>query len=93
MSMIRYYDVYDGDEKIFENVNRYEIEALLGEKLPSGLTSYIVNEMRFKGRYLFTYTSANSDPLFKEWEDAVRPFKNVIWVKTGGRRLRVGGKK
>lgn len=92
--MVGHYDVYDGDEKVLENVTRKEIEEFFGETLPTGLTSYIIEKWRFKGRYLITYTSVSQeskDPFIKEWEDAVRPFKNVIWVKSGGRRLRVGG--
>ena len=27
--------------------------------------------------------------IYKEWDEVVKPFKNVIWVKKGGRKLAV----
>lgn len=36
--------------------------------------------------------NAVQQAVFEErWKEAVAPFKNVIWVKNGRKRLRVGG--
>ena len=91
------YNVYDGDTLILENVRRTDIADYLGVKLPN-ITSYIRTGDRVLRRYTITYADEDKIPMSYEesvaqrWAEAVRPFKNVIWVEKGGRKLRVGGK-
>ena len=93
-----FYNVYDNGELFLENVRRKDILDKLGS-VPGSITNYVERKHIFLGRYTFKYGECprgKSETLLyleKEWEDAVKPFKKVIWVKSGGRKLKVRGKK
>lgn len=94
MGKVVTYDLYRDETLVLKDVVRKDIATYIGHELPPDLSRYIKNGYRVYGRYLITYAGYHAESQFeKEWNDAVKPFKNVIWVKTGGRKLRVGGKK
>lgn len=92
------YNVYDNGELILTNVTTAEIKEALGFAPPS-IPQYVGTGHRFKGRYTFKWgkpVETVDQTLLefkKEWEEAIAPFKNVVWVKEGGRKLTIGGKK
>ena len=92
------YNVYDNGDLILENVSSYEIREHIGEK-SLNIAVYANNGHKFKGRYTFEIIDEIDAKRQEEiefinaWTEAVRPFKNVKWVKEGGRKLRIGGKK
>ena len=82
------YNLYDNGSLALQGVTRRDIESYLGEKLPTGITQYVKDKNKYKGRYLITYhDKVNEDPFVREWNEVVKPFRNVIWVKEGGKRL------
>lgn len=95
---VHHYNVYDYGVLILENVTSQEIREALGDNIQC-ITNYVISGHKFRGRYTFDFVNdseikTESELAFeKEWNDAVRPFKNIIWVKEGGRRLHIGGKK
>lgn len=93
------YNVYDNGELILESVTPNEIRDYIGENIQN-VGVYANSGHKFRGRYTFdfsdieTVVKSESELAFeKEWNDAIRPFKRVIWVKEGGRKLVIGGKK
>lgn len=89
----RRFDLYDGDEIVLENATHGEVDDFLGAKI--NLTQYIRNKMTYRGKYTIHYADnlSEPDPFIKAWEEARAPFKNIVWVREGGRRLIIGGKK
>lgn len=93
------YNVYDRGELILENVTRVEINKALRMVVPNQLVHYAERGHKYLDRYTFEFANlselaeGDADAEFiKEWTEAVKPFKRVIWVKEGGRKLRIGGK-
>ena len=92
------YNAYDNGEIILKNVTSQEIRDHIGEKALN-IAGYANNGHKYKGRYTFEIVDETDAKRQEEiefinaWTEAVRPFKNVIWVKSGGRKLKVGGKK
>lgn len=88
------YNIYDNGKRVLHNASVKEVKELI-ENPKINLTGYIQTGQRYRGRYTFEYGDAPEvevTPKFrKDWEAAVAPFKNVIWVKNGGKQLRVGG--
>lgn len=82
---------------ILENVTRVEILKVVDcSKIK--IQDYIEEGKPYRGRYTFEYGDKEEkcdtlkQAVFEErWKEAVAPFKNVIWVKSGGKRLGVGG--
>lgn len=91
------YNVYDNRNLILENVTRVEMLKVVDcSKIK--IQDYIDEGRTYKGRYTFEYGDAGEkynaaqQVAFEErWKEVVAPFRNVIWVKQGGKRLRVGG--
>ena len=95
MPKVNRYDVYDNGELILEGATRTDIKKAIGDA-PNNITNYADRDVKFKGRYTFDLVSEydidiTDADFIKEWKAAVDLFKNVIWVKTGGRKLVVGG--
>lgn len=94
----RRYNLFDNGSLILENATPKEMRNHLGIKLPNSLAPYIEKGHKIKGRYTITYSGMENEPLsqdqdfIEEWRRAVAPFKNVVWVKDGGRKLKIGGK-
>jgi len=95
MPKVKKYNVYDKGKLVLENVTqRIVINALGCTTINIGL--YAEKGTRWKERYTFELCGEEEiktavDPKFeKEWNAVVALFRNVIWVKEGGRRLRVG---
>lgn len=95
MPKVNKYNVYDNGELVLEEVTHRVVVNALG--CPTiNVAMYAIQGTKYKHRYLFELcgtegTRAAVDPKFeREWNAAVALFKNVIWVKKGGRRLRVG---
>lgn len=88
------YNVYDNGKRVLHNAPVKEVIELTGNP-KINLSRYIQTGQRHRGRYTFEYGDAPEvevTPEFKKaWNAAVGPFKNVIWVKSGGKQLRVGG--
>ena len=84
-----YYNVYEDDRLIMENVTKKEIT----ERLPCSLRSlehYLGSRKKMDGKYSFEIYEKEAKPVFEEkWDEAVAPFKRVKWSKTEGRKLSV----
>lgn len=90
------YNVYDKGKMIMENVTHREIAKKIGCSTIS-IPAYIEAGNKYAGRYTFELSGVveanNAETAFaRKWNAAVAPFKRVIWVKSGGKQLRVGGK-
>ena len=98
MPKINKYNVYDNGELIMTCVTHREIAKKIGCSKIS-IPAYIESGHKYDGRYTFELCENEEkmdtfqEVIFKEkWNAVVAPFKNVIWVKSGGKRLKVGGK-
>ena len=98
MPKVNKYNVYDNGKMIMENVTFRDIAKEIGCSTIS-IPAYIEAENKYAGRYTFElYESDQPEPAVKEtafareWNAAVAPFRRVIWVKSGGRQLSVGGR-
>lgn len=88
-----YYNLYDNGELILERAQPREIIEFLGVET-FNVASYAELRSIYKGRYRVKKVEEglSQDEIFiEEWNKAVEPFKRVIWVKRGGRKLRVKG--
>ena len=98
MPKVNKYNVYDNGELIMKNVTFRDIAKQIGCSTIS-IPCYIDSGNKYAGRYTFEFYEAEKteeperrETAFeKEWNAAVAPFKRVIWVKTGGKQLKVGG--
>ena len=93
MGKINKYNVYDNGHLIMENATSSEVGEALDCKTIC-ISKYAEEKMRYKGRYTFVLIGqeeivANAE-FVKEWKSVVRLFKNVIWVKSGGRKFNIG---
>ena len=77
------YDVYDHGELIAQRKTAREIADMIGVA-----TKSVWNLAEFgtlvAGRYFISFSDDGSDYIDRfvsEWEEAVRPFKRVKWVK------------
>ena len=96
MPKVNKYNVYDNEELIIENATFREIAKQIGCSTIS-IPKYIDNGNKYAGRYTFElcenmYPEIKESTFEREWNAAVAPFKNVIWVKSGGKCLKVGGR-
>ena len=83
------YNVYDNGKLILQNVTSGEIEKVLGCKTIC-ISNYAEREMKYKDRYTFEVTGTEDkaeNDFITEWNRTVRLFRNVVWVKNGGRKL------
>lgn len=91
MPKVNRYNVYDDGKLIMENVTYGEIVKEIGCSTIN-ITCYIDRNNKYRNRYTFEYSEVKevkADTAFaREWNKTVRLFRNVIWVKEGGRRLR-----
>lgn len=89
------YNMYDNGVMVMENVTGGEIVRYLRCSKSINFQNYAERNVVFRGRYTFKInqhynevaTTDMRDGFSEEWEAAVRAFKNVIWVKEGGRKL------
>lgn len=92
MSMFLY-NVYDNGELILENANVGEIKKHIGITNLQYISKYADSGYLYRGRYTFEIvkTDDNGDAYASkfevDWNEAVKPFKRVKWVKSGGRKL------
>jgi hypothetical protein len=92
------YNLYDNGVLVLESANPKQIRDFTGINVKSPI-GYAIRGHKINGRYTLeladeSYLESLSEEMFKkEWNDAIKPFKRVIWVKEGGRKLKVGGKK
>lgn len=88
-----YYNLYDGEELILESVQRKEILDFLGnDKI--NIAQYANLGITYGGRYKIEMVGREDDydtRFAQEWNKAIKPFKRVEWVKSGGRKLTIGG--
>ena len=88
------YNVYDNGMCVLHNAPFKKVIEFIGNPKIS-LARYIQTGHKYRGRYTFEYGDALETEVAikfkKDWDAAVAPFKNVIWVKSGGKQLRVGG--
>ena len=83
------YNLYDNGELVLEEVLVKEIKAFLGVK-DLNVSQYASLSVAFRGRYTIEKIEERitlDEEFIKEWNKAVEPFKRVIWVKSGGRKL------
>lgn len=96
MPKVNRYNVYDNGELILESVTRTDIIKAIGDA-PVNITNYADRNVKFLNRYTFEVVETVDQKLMtdadiiREWKAAVSLFKNVIWVKEGGRKLVIGG--
>lgn len=94
MPKMNKYNVYDNGELIMANVTFRDIAKKIGCSTIS-IPNYIENGTKYAGRYTFGLCEEQPETketaFSKKWNATVAPFKNVIWVKSGGKQLRVGG--
>ena len=91
MPKVNKYNVYDNGNLILENVTQRMIVNTLGCTTIS-IPKYAEERMKWQKRYSFercgVETPETIETAFaREWNAVVALFKNVIWVKKGGRKL------
>lgn len=93
MPKIFRYNVYDNGELILQNAKRKEVVAKIGLNTIS-FARYAKEGAAYKGRYTFDIyeddekmDTLQETAFCEKWKVAVAPFKNVVWVKSGGRKL------
>ena len=96
MPKVNKYNVYDNGKLIIENATHREIAKEI-DCSTICISNYVDNGNKFAGRYTFelseTIQPETKETAFeREWNAAVAPFRRVIWVKSGGRQLSVGGR-
>lgn len=84
------YDLYNRGEMILTAVNANEVKAYLGN-YNLNVSKYVLQGSLYKGEYLIVQTGTEVINFEVEWEKAVAPFRRVQWVKSGGRKLKIGG--
>lgn len=83
-----FYNVYDNGKLVLENAYAEDVGELVGnEKL--NIHYYVRNHFIYKGRYRIEKADSElaRSVFAREWNEAIAPFKRVIWVKSGGRKL------
>ena len=95
MPKVNKYNVYDDGKLIIENVTFREIAQEL-DCATISIPYYIESGCKYQDRYTFELYSTEhpetkENAFAREWNAACAKFKNVIWVKSGGKRLKVGG--
>lgn len=90
------YNLYDNGKLVLEDATHLDIARAIGCNSIK-ISNYIKSNSRYKKRYTFEYSDEREQQVtpqerlfIQRWEEVVKPFKNVIWVKEGGRKLRVG---
>ena len=87
-----YYDVYEGDTLFLQCVTREEVNKALNINKKS-LTSYAHSEWKLKGKYRIYPTGEKGIKKIQgfpeAWEEAIKPFRRVIWCKGEGKKLKV----
>jgi hypothetical protein len=86
---INRYNVYDNGKLIMENATRKEIVDALG-CTTINIIAYADKKLKYQKRYTFEVAGSEEkeeSDFEREWNKTVRLFKNVIWVKDGGRKL------
>ena len=96
MPKVNKYNVYDNEELIIENATHREIVKQIDCSTIS-ISNYAENGTKYAGRYTFElceniYPEIKESTFEREWNAAVALLKNVIWVKSGGKCLKVGGR-
>ena len=91
------YNVYDNGKLVLNEVtHRVIVNAIGCTTINIGL--YADRKTKWKDRYTFELCG-DAQPEIKEtafareWNATVALFKNVIWVKSGGKSLKVGGRR
>lgn len=95
MPKVNKYNVYDKGELVMKDATFREVAKRIGCSTIS-IPNYIENGNKYAGRYTFELCEADPQEtketaFTREWNAAVAPFQKVIWVKTGGKQLRIGG--
>lgn len=95
MPKVNKYNVYDNGKLIIENATHREIAKEI-DCSTICISNYVDNGNKYAGRYTFelcevVQPETKETAFAREWNAAVALFKNVIWVKSGGKQLRVGG--
>lgn len=87
---MKYYDIYDGDTLYLKCVSRNEINRIFNVNRAS-LTQYIDNDWKLNGQYTVVENKEHGfvdvSAFTQEWEEAIKPFKRVIWCKNEGKQL------
>ena len=100
--MVNFCDVFNlENEKIISEKTFSEISEILNVPRNRVVNSFY-RKSRICGVYLVVkseseeekeYKSANADLILAEWENVVKPFKNIEWVKSYSYGTRVLGAK
>lgn len=98
MSVRQIYDVYDDGKLIEHAVTREFILKMLGKE-SLNITQYCERGWKVDGRYTFKHLGDAvdvknilpnmNDNFSYEWIKMQSMFRNVIWVKEGGKKLTV----
>lgn len=91
MGRVNYYNVYEGERLVLECVTAKEIAAKLNYTVQY-VQRNIVSGKLLGGIYSITFIADNSgqvheDNFTKEWNEVIKPFKNVKWSKKKGKKL------
>lgn len=97
MPKLNLYNLYDNGKLILEEVKSREIRQFLNTDIR--VSEYAAEGKIFDNRYTFEVLEPRKKVDVVEqiafeirWEETVKLFKNVVWVQSGGKRLRVGGR-
>lgn len=90
-----YYDLYEGKQLYLQCVTRTEINRMLNINRNS-YSEYVYNGYLLEGRYTVRFAGQSESKAnetmqdFEEkWEEAIRPFRRVIWCHDEGKKLRI----
>ena len=93
------YNIYDRDNRLIgKNKTSAQISQLLGVD-QKYVTNSVLREQWIRGKYRLEIVDEDKighdvKTVLESWEDVVKPFRNVIWVKQPGVGVKeLGGKR
>jgi len=93
------YNIYDREDRLIgKNKTSAQIAQLFGSD-QKYVTTCVLRGQRIRGKYRLEIVEEDKiggevKPLLESWDDVVKPFRNVIWVKQPGVGVKeLGGKR
>ena len=98
MPKTKHYNVYDGDKLVLAYAKSSEVKVFIGNP-KFNLYTYVNEGCKAYGRYTIIcaedekngYAPFNPKDFAEKWEAVCKPFRNVIWVQSGGRKISLWG--
>lgn len=103
MAAKKLYNLYDGEERVLEKATLADIREFTGLKNVK-MKHYIernclvcgIYRVEIAGEYQGKSDAAGrgvfTPQTYQEWQDICAMFQHVSWVKSGGRKLELGGR-